>query len=135
MELDYPMTISGVKGYDNSFTAISEYIYPSLHLKENVKPSYSKVEFDTVNKNNIKMIFNEAITGSMQVKVTQYVSGYYVSVPVSSVNVSGNMVIIMFSTPLGNNSQILIEVVSNNIADLSGNKADIASPIPLYITY
>lgn len=135
-EMDYPIRISGVKGFNNTFTAITDYTYNSLHLKENLKPVFMGIEFDKVLKNNIKLNFNEPLSGTMQCKVTQTVGSNMFDVAVSSVNVVGNSIIIQLPGTIANNTQLAVTILSNNITDVSGNKLEsVPAYLPLYVLY
>ena len=114
-----PVVISGVKGYNNSYGAIAGYS-TSLEIKENKKPSYAGISFDTSTKNTIKINFDEAIQGTMVVQVTQ-ISGSYSSVISNTVSISGNTVNITLSSIVPTGSYLKVDILTNSITDLAGN--------------
>lgn len=134
--LGYKLIISGVRGFNNSYSAISNYEYP-LTLKENKKPSYvPNPVLDTVALNNIKLNFTEAVQGTMSVKVTQTVGSTIYEIPVSSVVVNGNNATINLSAPPNNNSLLWIDIISYDIKDMNGNSIMTMPPrLPLSIKY
>lgn len=120
------ITITGVKGYNNSYSAISNY-EGSITLKENQAPVYlDPPVFDTTTKNTVKMNFSEQIQGSLSVTVVQiYGSTQTTLSPVVTVN--GNCATIGLGTVPTNGSYLKITIISNNITDAAGNKATFAS--------
>lgn len=134
--LNYKLIISGVKGYNNSYSPIS-YYECQLPLKENKRPAYKpQPVFDKSTLNIIRLNFTEAVQGTMTVKVTQTYGGSSYEIPVSEVQVNGTTATIYLSSPPANNSVIYINVVSYDIKDLNGNSlAGMPSSIPVVINY
>jgi len=134
--LNYKLIISGVKGYNNSYSPISYYEY-QLPIKENKRPAYKpQPVFDKASLNIIRLNFTEAVQGTMTVKVTQSYGGSSYEIPVSMVEVNGSTATIYLSSPPANNSVLYINVVSYEIKDLNGNKlVAMPSPIPVVINY
>jgi len=134
--LNYKLIISGVKGYNNSYSPISYYEY-QLPIKENKRPAYKpQPVFDKTSLNIIRLNFTEAVQGTMTVKVTQSYGGSSYEIPVSMVEVNGSTATIYLSSPPANNSVLYINVVSYEIKDLNGNKlVAMPSPIPVVINY
>jgi hypothetical protein len=134
--LGYKLIISGVKGFNNSYSAISNYEYP-LTLKENKKPAYvPEPVFDKVALNNIKLNFTEDVQGTMSVKVTQTVGSTIYEIPVTSVVVSGNNATINMAGTPNNNGLLWIDIITYDIKDLNGNSIMTMPPrLPLLIKY
>lgn len=129
-----PVVITGVRGYNNSYGAIKGYT-TSLEIKENKKPTYVNSSFDNISRNTIKLNFDEAIQGTMVVKVTQTNSAYTPEIP-NTISVSGNTVNIVLSSQPINGSYYRIDILSNNITDLAGNSAKVTvSPIMVVASY
>lgn len=127
-----PITIQGIKGYNNSYTAMSSYTV-DIELKDNKRPYFIEpLQFDKTSKNTILMRFNEDIQGSISVKVSQMPTGGSTSVAYeipSTVTIAGNVVYIgLGSMPL-NNSLLKVDIVSNDLKDASGNSVVPISPI------
>lgn len=118
--LDWPIYISGVKGYNNSFAAITSYKGFVL-LKENVKPTLVSTTFDSSTKKAIKLTFSEQITGNLTVTVKQNFGGSSTDIT-NTVTISGNVATINLNTIPISGSYLLITVVDNTITDLNGNK-------------
>ncbi|MGB4659291.1 MAG: hypothetical protein WBI07_08930 [Mobilitalea sp.] len=132
--VDRPLTIKGVKGYNGSYSAITSFT-KSIALKDNAKPIFiAPLVFDTTSKNTIRMNFNEAIQGTLTVKVTQIGSTVATEYP-NTVNISGNIAYINLTTIPANGTYLKVEIVSNAITDLSGNVSTLASPYFVMATY
>lgn len=114
-----PVTITGVRGYNNSYGPIKGFS-TSLEVKENKKPSYSGISFDTTLKNAIKINFDEAIQGTMTVQVTQ-ISGSYTAVVPNTVSISGNTATITLTNVIPSGSYLKVDILTNNITDMAGN--------------
>jgi hypothetical protein len=121
-EIARPVTIKGVSGYNNSYSAITNYT-SSITLKENVKPTCTGLAFDTTAKNIVRLNFNEAITGTITVKVTSVVNSTTFEIPTSNVAISGSSVVITLTSIPSNNSWLRVDVLTNNISDVNGNSA------------
>ncbi len=112
-----PVSITGVRGYNNSYSAITLYS-GSVELKENKKPSWVSNTFDTQTRNVIKMNFDEAVQGTLIVKVSM-LSGAY-ELP-NNVSISGNTVNITLTSQPAAGSLLKVEILHNGLTDLSGN--------------
>lgn len=121
--VERPMTITGVKGYNGSFTEITAFT-TTVALKDNKKPYYINSVFDKTTKNTIHLNFNEQIQGTMTVRVTQYTQTGNVPIEFSnSVTVNGTSVDITLTSPPMNNTNLWINILDNKITDISGNPA------------
>jgi hypothetical protein len=131
--VERPISITGVMGYNGSYAAITSFT-STVELKDNKKPYYiDPAAFDKVSKNVIQLNFNEPIQGTMTVKVTQFGS-----IPIeytNTVTVQGNSVYINLSTIPVNNSYLRIDVLTNNITDLSGNAATMTTTLGVMASY
>ncbi|MBH1939276.1 hypothetical protein I5677_00045 [Mobilitalea sibirica] len=132
--VERPVSISGVKGYNGSFSEIVEYT-TTVELKDNKKPiMIDQPVFDKNAMNVIRLNFNEPIQGDMDVKVTQI--GTYPIEYTSTVSVSGNSVYITLGSVPGNNTYLRIEILENNITDMSGNQsANIQTQLGVMVSY
>lgn len=120
--VERPITITGLKGYNNSYTEILEFSTNVL-LKDNKRPYFTdQVVFDKKTPNIVKLIFSEPIKGTMAFKVTQYDGTNQFEMP-HTVSVSGNTVIITLGGVPKNNTYLRIDVIKNEIIDESGNTA------------
>lgn len=120
---DRPITINGVKGYNNTYTAISNYS-TSVYLKENIKPYVSGTPvYDSNKKNVINLNFNEQIQGTLTVVVTQVYANTSVVLS-NQMTVNGNSAIITLGSIPTNGTYLKIDIVTNNITDISGNQAN-----------
>jgi hypothetical protein len=119
--LERPLRISGVTSYSGTYAPITDFERMVL-LKDNVKPFFiAPAIFDAAKANEIRLTFSEEITGTMVVKVTQ--TGIYNSEIGNFVTVSGNSVIITLTNIPVQNSYLRIDILENNITDLSGNQS------------
>ncbi len=124
--IERPVTITGVKGYNNSYTAISSYSTTVL-LKENVPPVFSGTPvYDSTSKNIIRLNFTEAVQGSLTVTVTQVLGSTSVVLS-NTVTVSGNCAYITLGSVPANGSYLKITVDTNNLTDIAGNAAVFAT--------
>lgn len=119
--VERPIKISGVLGYNGSYSAISgfEKVIP---LKDNKKPTFISSTFDTASRNVIRLNFNEQIQGSLKVKVTQVSGGSSIEIP-NNVTVSGSCASVNLDFTPEKGSFLRIEVVTNNLTDMNGNAA------------
>lgn len=122
-EFDRPVTIKGVAGYNNSYSPITNY-NTSITLKENVKPTTvgTGITYDTSAKNIVKLNFNEAIKGTITVKVSNIIGSSTVEIP-NTIAVSGNNVIITLASVPLSGSWLRIDVLTNTLTDTNGNTA------------
>lgn len=110
------ITIRGVMGYNGSYTAITNFT-TSLTLKENKKPYFMNAIYDRSTQ-TIQMRFSEEIKGTMTVRVTELNTG--TEVP-CSIMVSGSNVILNPSYIPPSGTGLRIQVLTNNITDMSDN--------------
>lgn len=125
---DRTMTITGVKGYNNSYSAITSY-NTLVNLKENTPPAFLNTPvYDSAKKNVVNLNFSEAIQGSLTITVTQ-IYGTTSTDIANTVTVSGNCASINLTTIPTNGSYLKIVIISNNITDAAGNKATFATTV------
>ena len=120
--IERPVTISGIMGYNGALTAMSSHT-TNVELKDNKRPMLlGTPEYDKSAMNIIRLNFNEAIEGTMVVKVTQFVQNYPIEYA-NIVTVSGNSVVITLSNVPERNTNLMINILDNDIRDVSGNMA------------
>lgn len=119
VEGERPVTIKGVMGYNNSYSAITSYS-GTVALKENVRPTCNGAVFDTTTKNIVRLNFSEPITGSISVKTYSVVTNATYEVT-NSITYNGNSVLINLPQIPANNSFLRIEITSNTLTDVNGN--------------
>jgi hypothetical protein len=130
-DVSWPITITGVKGYNNSFSEIISY-KTNVVLKENKRPTIiGNPEFDKTTMSNIKINFSEEITGTMTVKVTQLGTngGTVIQFPNTPVTIIGNTANINLINIPSQNTLLRIDILSYSIEDLSGNEVIPMTPI------
>lgn len=134
-EVSRPVTITGVKGYNNGYAPITSFTKDAV-LKDNEKPNYiPEPVFDQATRNRIRLNFSEAIQGTMTVKVIQSTTtGASYELP-GTVSVSGNNAYIDLLTVPNNNTWLRIEIVTNGIKDLNGNTAIMPTTLMVYVSY
>jgi hypothetical protein len=114
------LKISGVRGYNGSFTAIGSFSM-SVTLTDNKKPYYiAPPVFDTSSKSVVKLNFSETITGTLTVEVYQ-LSGATTTQLTGTVTINGNMAYINLGTIPPKGTWLKIVVTGNNLTDTSGN--------------
>jgi hypothetical protein len=129
---NYPVTINGVKGYNNSYNAITNYTQ-TIVLKENVAPIilYAKL---TANKDGVVLTFSEAVTGTAKFNV--YLNGTIyrdsASTYVSYDTVSKTITIYFNSVVSSSSGLTLMPAADNNLKDANGNAAQINSTVYVY---
>lgn len=128
VEVARPVKITGVKGYNNSYSEITAYS-SAVTLKENKKPYFISATFDTTTKNTVRLNFSEAVQGTLLVKVTQ-TYGTTSTLLTNSVTLNGSTAIVVLSNTPTLASTLSIEILNNTITDLSGNTV---SPMTTYI--
>jgi hypothetical protein len=133
VSVERPITITGVMGYNGSYTPISAYT-TTVNLKENKAPVVTSVTFDKANINTIKITFSEAIQGSLSANITQLGSSYTRLIG-NTVTVDGNSIIFTLDSIPDNNTGLRIDIVTNDISDLNGNKATLNSTYIVRVTY
>ena len=132
--VERPITITGVKGYNGSYSAITSFT-KSISLKDNTKPIFIlPLTFDTTSKKTIRMNFNEAIQGTLTVKVTPIGNTVGPEYP-NTVTISGNVAYINLTTIPANGTYLKVEIVSNAITDISGNATTLTSSYVVMATY
>jgi hypothetical protein len=132
---NWPITITGVKGYKDSYAPITSY-KGNVSLKENVKPYYiPSPVFDTITRSVIRLNFSEQIQGTMTVKVTQIINNTTVEYN-SVVTIIGSSAMITLTSVPVNNNYLRIDILTNNITDLSGNQVTpLASTLGVLAAY
>jgi hypothetical protein len=119
--VERPVKISGVMGYNNSFTPIVGFTQMVL-LKDTKKPRLvSNPIFDTVTKNSIRLNFDEPITGTLTVRVS--LANNSLVVLSQNVTISGNTANIVITEYVSVGSGLKIEILNNSLTDSNGNKA------------
>lgn len=119
--VERPVKISGVMGYNNSFTPLVGFSQMVL-LKDTKKPRLvSNPIFDTVTKNSIKLNFDEPITGSLTVRVS-LANNSLVTLS-QTVTISGNTANIIISEYVSKGTGLKIEILNNALTDGNGNPA------------
>ncbi len=114
LTVERPVKIRGILGYNGSYTAITNYT-ASITLTENRKPQFTGIVYTS---GNIQMRFTEELKGSITIKLTVLNTG--VEVP-CNVTLSGSNVIISPSYTLSAGTALRLQIVSNNLTDLSNN--------------
>lgn len=111
----YPITISGLKGYQDSYSTMETYTQ-LLSLKENAAPKITSVKY--VSPSTIVITFDEVITGTPSFQVIQNSGDLY-----SSSTINGSILTIYLkSSPSTNVAMSLSPNNNNKITDLSGNE-------------
>lgn len=115
VEGNYPVVISGIKGYENSYTVMNPY-YGSVYLKENLPPVVTNVTYTY--PTTITISFNEPIQGEPSFQILQSNKDYacYSYIDYDKI------VIILKDTPEMKKSLKIVSTGDNNITDLAGNK-------------
>ena len=134
VEVARPMTISGVKGYNNGYAAIALYT-TTITLKENLKPFYMSAAFDVTTKNRVALNFSEAVSGTLVLKVTQIYNSTAVDIS-GTVTFSGNYAYINLLSIPTTGSYLKIDVQSVALKDSNGNSLTILpTPIMVPVSY
>jgi hypothetical protein len=124
--VERPITITGVMGYNGSYTPISAYT-ATVDLKENKAPVViPPVTVDKANPNRVKITFNEAIQGTISANIAQVGSSYN-RIFGNVASVEGNSIIFTLDSIPDNRTGLRIDIVTHNITDLNGNKATLQS--------
>ena len=127
-----PITIAGVKGHNNYYTAITAYTR-TIDLKENLRPSYQNATYNRTT-NSVILNFSEQITGSMTFKVTQTLVAGQVPIDYTgSITVTGNTVVLNLTGIPVNNYMLKVDIITTNIKDLTGNTAILPASIPVQV--
>lgn len=119
ISLPRPIIINGVKSYSGNFAPITDFEI-IVDLKDNKRPTFiSPVTFDRTKTDEIVLRFSENIAGTMEVKVTNVQYNYEIG---NTVTIEGNNVIIKLDYPPERNTELRINILRNEIVDLSGNQ-------------
>ncbi|QHQ61161.1 hypothetical protein Ana3638_10580 [Anaerocolumna sedimenticola] len=116
----YAVTIKGIKGYNDSYTAMEEYETTVL-LNENEGPSITKVAFEY--PDTIVITFNEDIKGTASFSVTQGGNEFAEDFEIDDDTVT----ITLSDDPEMGKSLKITPTSANNITDEDGNKAVIST--------
>ncbi len=120
-----PITISGVKGYNGSYTEIIKF-ESMVQLTDNTKPMMiGQATFMDNQRDTIRLTFNEEIQGSMIVETSDFAKDYIIYSNV--VTVEGYNVYIKLDRILEPKTAVRIVIKENQIRDISGN---LSQPIP-----
>lgn len=121
---NYPVTIKGIKGYNNSYGEMSEYnvIIP---LVENAAPIYQSAKLTSAY--SIVLTFGENITGT--VDLTVYDGNNIVG---SAYTISDNQIYITLTQDITSKAYIMFH--ENNLKDASNNTANIKLNTKLAVT-
>ncbi|MFV0341695.1 MAG: hypothetical protein ACK5JH_02225 [Anaerocolumna sp.] len=110
----YPITIRGVKGFNNTYSAMDTYSV-IIALNENTGPMISNAIYSY--PNTITLTYNEAVFGTASFKVVQNNKDY-----TSSCIISGNTVIItLIDIPTMGVGMVIEPTANNAIKDVAGN--------------
>ncbi len=115
------LNIKGISGYNGSFSPITSYTKSITLLKNKKSYFLNPPIFDSNARNVVKLNFSDTIMGSLMVNV--YVmnnTGQFTQIP-CAVALSGNTAIITLGTVPLNGSWLKIEIIGNNLTDMSGN--------------
>jgi len=116
----YTITISGIKGYHNTYTEMETYT-TFVYLRENTGPGSGTATY--VSPDKIIITFHETITGNASFQVMQ--NGVNI---VDRCVISGKTVIITLDDkPASNVEMQIIPTSANNITDVYGNPAAIST--------
>lgn len=112
---NYLASINGIKGYDNSYTAMNPY-YVSIALKENTAPAVTGLSYTY--PVTITFTFNEQVKGTPGFKVLQdnkdFASYSFID--------NNKVIIILKEVPVMNKTLQIIPADFNAITDIAGNK-------------
>lgn len=124
----YPLTISGVKDYNNTFRPIANY-QEYITLKENKAPVAQRAVL-TSGWNTVEITFSEAVTGIPKFLV--YQNGTLLNSETSSNAISNNKVYVSLTrTPNGTSGITVVPASGSGLTDLNGNAA-IMNTLPVY---
>jgi hypothetical protein len=119
--VERPVKISGVMGYNSSFTPLVGFSQMVL-LKDTKKPRLvSNPIFDTFTKNSIRLNFDEPITGALTVRVS--LANNSLVVLSQTVTISGNTANIIITEYVSKGTGLKIEILNNSLTDSNGNTA------------
>lgn len=113
------VTISGIKGYNGSFTVMAAATL-NITLRENVKPVFLSATYNSVTK-QIILTFSETIVGSPALDITANGA----SVSYQDIELKNNtLVITLLEAPAASTVVTITPLTNNVIQDNAGNKAD-----------
>lgn len=116
----YPLTITGVKGYNDTYRAIVK-SEKSVILKENVAPQLlsAKISQDLF---SVTLTYNESLSGVPKFLISQ--NGKILNSDTSPISISNNTVVIyLVSQPVGTAGISVSTSTNNSLADVNGNLA------------
>lgn len=129
---NYPVTINGVKGYNNSYNAITNYTQ-TITLKENVAPIIVSSKLTDV-KDGVVLTFSEPVVGIASFDV--YVNGTIFKKAVETsvaYNTGNNTITVYFNNIVTSASGLtLVPTIDNSLKDANGNVAEISSTVYVY---
>lgn len=131
-DANYLVTISGVKGHNNTYNAITNYTQ-MIALKENVAPTLVSSKLTAI-KDGVILTFSEPVMGiacfDVYVNGTIYRKNTETSV---AYNTADNTITIYFNSYVSTASGLtLIPAADNNLKDANGNAAQISSTVYVY---
>lgn len=127
----YNIRISGIKGFNGSYTEMDEYI-GSINLVENTDPQLKAVVYDPVLKDTIKLVFTENIKGFIIVRLQERDSGYTIG---SNVTIAGDTATIKMDRVPADGTHVVIYVLDNRIVDANGNESTINPVLYAFVNY
>lgn len=116
----YPITISGITGYQNSYSPMEKY-QKTILLNENKIPNIVTAKYSY--PSTIILTFDEAIKGNASFQVLLG----NVDLASGSVVYANTIVISLKSTPALNSVLYLVPTQYNSISDMNGNIASVGS--------
>lgn len=119
VSVERPITISGVLGYNGSYTEMLSYT-TNVELKDNKKPQLLSTVYDSSARDIVRLTFSEQIEGDLEVRVTQMGLGNPIELR-NDVAISGNIASINLLDIPSSGTYLRIEVITNSITDMSGN--------------
>ncbi|NLK27457.1 MAG: hypothetical protein GX306_03825 [Clostridiales bacterium] len=136
VSMEYPITISGVMGYNGSYAPMSAYT-TTVYLLDNKRPTMiGNMTFDKTTLNTIKLIFNEEVEGTMDVTVTQAGGkNNYNTTFGTTVTVEGYTVYINLDSIPDENISLKVDINENRITDKNGNEAVLAKTHYVIVKY
>lgn len=120
LDTNYPIFISGIAGYHNTYTAMKPY-ERTIRLRENVAPTIREIKYSY--PNTVTITFSESIKGTPSFKVIQNNRNF----AINSI-ISGSTVIITLDTTPSLNVLMTLEATTENyITDENGNVSTIST--------
>ncbi len=131
--VERPVKISGVKGYNGSYSAMTEFTM-MVPLKDNKKPTMvGSPVFDRNTLTGIQLNFSEEITGQLTLRISN-ISNSAITYG-NTVTVSGNTAYISLDYIPDKGTGLKIEVLNNSLIDANGNKAVMNSTMFVTVLY